>query len=318
MQFFANLFFIILISSQALTAEVNKSSRGNDSPKVVGGRKVQKPVQVIEKTRSRLNKGLQRLTTNIDQFFSDEFVDPEYNNSEVRITLQSTAEDYEKPLYNLLLNTYLRLPMTERKFQVFLTSLNDDEDDDINNQDENNYGAGLRFEFLSRKNINLQADTGIVLTDRLDPFIKFRLRNTMEYTHWTSRYIQTLFWFDSRGYDYRSEAFWDRRLNPVLLFRIYSSVLWQEETKLIEFGHNYNLIHRLDDQNAIIYRAGLEGFDQPVIFVENYQMNITLRTLIYKDWLALNLSPGAIWRKEDNFKTRAQFRFALNMWIGSQ
>lgn len=312
------LVFLLALSLQ-VTSKAEAEKRNELEPTTIEpnvGRKVQRPVEAFEKTRDQLSDGLIGLSNRIDRFFSDENIDVEENESQMKLSLEVTVEDNEAPSYDFLVNTYLRLPMTEDSLQVFLTSFNDDDEGDLDDNN-NTFGAGLRFEFLERRNINIQGDAGLLLTSRIEPFAKLRVRNSHDFKRWTSRYIQTVYWFDSKGYEFLTQMFWDRKINPILMFRVFTGGKWHEFDDKINFEHNYNLIHTFDRRNAIIYKIGLEGLNQPLMYVENYQFNVTLKTLIYKDWLYLSLAPGMIVRKEDGFQSRAQIKFGLDMIIGS-
>ncbi len=282
--------------------------------KVVLKNNMAQPVLALERSKNRLSTQIFKLSNNIDRFFSNKHAGAEENNSQMRIGLLVTIEDLEKPLNTFIINTRIRLPMTEKRFQLFLDSF--DNEDTTAAQDESRLGLGLRYEFLRKKHYNLQTDAGVRLSGRLDPFIKVRLRNSLYSTHWETRFVQTLYWFESVNYEFQSELFFDRSINFALMFRIYNSAKWSEFEKLVNFNHSYNLIHTFDKNNSLIYKIGLEGVDKPVTFVENYTANLSLRTLIYQDWLFLSMSPGVVFRKIDGFKTRPQIMFRLDMIAG--
>lgn len=272
----------------------------------------------MDSQREELSTQLYKLSTNIDSFFTNEHSRIEDNKSSIRLSTITLMESKEFPAYDFFINTRINLPTVEKKLQIFVASINEDEDDNLHTQNNtSDVGAGLSYRLLDEKSYSFSTDGGLRFVKTVDPYVKLRLRNTVFGKVWETRFVQTLYWFKSVDYEFESELFFDRKINSFLLFRVYNSLEWSEFNALINLEHSHNLIHKLNKTDGIIYSIGVHGTDEPLLVSKDYFIKLSFKSLIYQDWLFMTLAPGFIWRREDHFEIRPQFLIRFDVIIGS-
>jgi hypothetical protein len=287
----------------------------------------------IKNTMRTLSRSVQKVTTEMDGFFSREETEIEDTGTRVKLAFINVYEEYEDPTYNFLFNLRLMLPHTQDKLQLLLESDESDEDSNELNTElsandstaeasvkDQKVGLGLRGLFHKSNRSAIVLDGGIKIKDPLDPFIKLTLRKTFQISEIQSlRFYEQLYWYESTGLGSFSSIEWDYILTNEWLFRFGHEFVWRKEPSQVvsdggdlwSFNHYISWTHKVTTDWSMRYALGLTSDDDPTIAVDTYYLRLTSRYAFLKPWYFFDVVPGVSWLRDTDWEPVSSILFKV-------
>ncbi|MCB0419524.1 MAG: hypothetical protein KDD61_00915 [Bdellovibrionales bacterium] len=286
------------------------------------------PMDYIELKRKRLADNMVTLSNTLDNILGGESADKESrNNSRIRITFGQLYEEYETPSEIFDLSAQIALPNTEKKFHLLLESFNQTNKEGsttaVSNSsklqgtpEERQYNAGLRFTPTSNKETHIGFDTGIRLVWPPQPFAKTRARHRIPLRDdFFLKLVQDVAWYNEEGWETHTQGAFEKALSRGKLFSFSNDLFWKDTQDYSEMTHTVSLFHPLSTEKYLTYWAGTLSELSRGLFIQTYEIGISFRQLIYKDWIYFQISPLGRWQRIHNFSFRslleAKFEFII-------
>jgi hypothetical protein len=133
---------------------------------------------------------------------------------------------------------------------------------------------------------------------------------------WTTRASQSVFWRGDDGFGERTLLEFERWMREYF-FRISTSALYSETSEGLEFAHGYAITHLVTKRRSIGLRASLSGRTEPNIVVETYQVRLPYRQRLHRDWIYLEIEPGADFPRDRDFSFTPRVDITVDLIIGA-
>ncbi len=274
----------------------------------------------LDHTRNAVSYQVTEFANWLDNFFGDERIYDESQNSHLKLNLLHISEEGYQPRYEANLQGKLTLPNTQKRLKILFES-DPEEDADADNTvieavEAQEQSLGLRYIQLSTDWLRANTDVGVRFRSGLDTFIRFRLRGLFNIGQWNMRVSETLFWRDSTGPGATTRMDIERRFAKTWLFRAASKATWLDEAHQFDMNQNFFLIHTINKHRAIIYHTGLTAISKPKMQTTGYVVSIRLRQQIHRDWLFFEINPKVLYPQTENFHSRHSLTFKLEVVFG--
>ncbi|MCF6257382.1 MAG: hypothetical protein L3J98_02055 [Gammaproteobacteria bacterium] len=311
------LFFSILLCSIPLHAAAETNTGSTE-------RTIEPRISLLEPldgTRNAVAHQVTEFANWLDNFFGDERIYDESQNSSLKLNLLQINEEGHQPRYEANLQGKLTLPNTQKRLELLFES-DPEENTNADNTvveavEAQEQSLGLRYIQLSTDWLRANTDVGVRFrSGGLDTFVRFRLRGLFNLGHWNLRATETLFWRDSTGPGSTTRLDIERRFAKTWLFRATSKATWLDETHQFDMGQDFFLIHTINKHRAVIYRTGLTAVSEPKMQTTGYTLSIRLREQIHRDWLFFEINPKVVYPQAENFHSRHSLTFKLEVVFG--
>jgi len=277
-------------------------------------------LEPLDNTRNLVSQQVTDFANWLDNFFGDDRIYDESQNSRLKLNLLQINEDGYQPRFEANLQGKLTLPNTQKRLKVLFESDpgdNPNPDDTIVEAVENQQQSlGLRYVQFATDWFRGHTDIGVRFRSGLDTFVRFRLRGLFSLGNWNLRATETIFWRDSTGPGESTRLDLERRLGKNYLFRATSKANWFDETRQFDMGQDFFLIHTINKYRAVIYRTGLSAVSEPRVQTTGYILSIRLRQQIHRDWLFFEINPKVLYPREENFRARRSLTLKLEVLFG--
>lgn len=271
-------------------------------------------------TRDTLSGGVTLFANWLDNFFGDDRIYEESQNSHLKLNLLHILEEGHQPRYEAQLQGKLTLPNTQQRLKILFESDPEENGDSDNTVvqavESQEQSLGLRYIQHTSDWLRAHTDVGVRFRSGFDTFARFRLRGLFNLGKWQLRAAETLFWRDSIGPGETTRLDFERRFAKNYLFRATSKATWLDETRQFDMGQDFFLIHTLDKHSGIIYRTGLTAVSEPKTHTTGYILSLRYRQQIHRDWLFFEISPKVLYPEEEDFHTRHSLTFKLEVIFG--
>jgi len=311
------LFFSILLCAIPLHAAAETNTGATE-------RAIEPRISLLEpldNTRNAVAHQVTEFANWLDNFFGDERIYDESQNSSLKLNLLQINEEGYQPRYEANLQGKLTLPNTQKRLELLFES-DPEESANADNTvveavEAQEQSLGLRYIQLSTDWLRANTDVGVRFrSGGLDTFVRFRLRGLFNLGHWNLRATETLFWRDSTGPGSTTRLDIERRFAKTWLFRATSKATWLDETHQFDMGQDFFLIHTINKHRAVIYRTGLTAVSEPKMQTTGYTLSIRLREQIHRDWLFFEINPKVVYPQAENFHSRHSLTFKLEVVFG--
>ena len=266
--------------------------------------------------RQKQNSLFQKLSDRIDRFFSDQHIEEELQTSSIRLKPGVQWNQNGQLDYQLPTRINLVLPRLKNRWQVFFSSIPDDDNDqDPDRTDYTNDGAGLdedegtssllglQFAPISKFEQHLKFITGIkIRINEFNPFALTRFRYSYPLGSWNLRVIQSAFYFADNGFGEKTQLDFDRPLGKETFFRSQSSATWSEQTQGVGLKQSFFLRHFLSQNNVLVFSWAMGGHTSPGTVVDGHTFTVGFRNKLWLDWLFWEISPQAFYRRKNGFR----------------
>ena len=264
-----------------------------------------------------------------DSFFGGETADYETTGTYLRTGVQWAARDHSTPMLSYDLNLHLRLPIAERRFNVFLQSEDAEEDEqlsdtlgaasDLAERSRESTFAGLGYIFTESDRWKSSIIGGIRLINPPDPFLRFKLRRRrVEVGNWRFRADQSVTWRNKSGFSEATNLWFDRPMENSLLFRSNSFATWDEDDPEVYTGQTFTLMWRATEDLGLSAMAGALGETEPRWRETQYLLLFPVRYYLIDDWLIFGFKPGVRWPREYDFKPVREVQFRIEAYFDAE
>lgn len=277
-------------------------------------------LEPLNDTRDVVSSQVTQFANWIDNFFGDDRIYEESQNSHLKLNLLHISEEGHQPRYEVNLQGKLTLPNTQKRLKILLES--DPEEDAATDTtvleavEAQEQSLGLRYIQYTSSWLRAHTDAGVRFRSGLDSFVRFRLRGLFALGDWQLRAAETLFWRDSTGPGETTRLDIERSFAKDYLFRSTSKATWLDETRQFDMSQDFFLIHTISKHRAVIYQTGLTAVSEPNTHTTGYILSIRLRQQIHRDWLFFEINPKVLYPEEEDFHSRHSLTLKLEVVFG--
>ena len=269
----------------------------------------------------RMSRYIGDVADRVDRFFVDRRIDENLNRSRVRIRAGVRLSDVEDdaPVYNAKVN--LRLPRITERLSLILSRTDNDEAvaaSDRDEQTDDSTGLTLRYSFLDRAAIDVNADASMRWNNGPDPLLRLRARRDWGSRSFLARLTPSVFWAREDGAGLGTRLDLDRRFGPTRLGRLRNEIEFSESTTGVEFESGLLFFHTLDEKTGYRFRALVSGKSDLSKPINDYLVGFLYRRRIYSSWLYLLIEPRARFPRERDYDFAAETLFEFEAMFGEE
>lgn len=243
----------------------------------------------------------------IDNFFADDFDYDERQGSHIKLYLLQTHFEDDKPVYDAKIKAKLDLPKTQKKLQLLIESVDEDE----SNIEQTSISEATEDQEQSIALRYIQKDTdkwlitniaGVRSHSGIDPFARFRIRRFIDNGPWTYRITESIFWFYSEGLGETTRLDIDHPLTKKLLFRSTTQATWKNINNYFDLGQDLILFLNINKRKSLSYQVGARGIRNSRVYTTDYFYSIRYRQQIHRNWLFFEVIPSVHHPEENEYK----------------
>lgn len=277
----------------------------------------------LEIFHGAVSKRVLQSAQTIDEFFADDRVLDETNETQLRLNTTVRYEDGRDLTMRLSLKGRISMPYLEERFLLFFET--DGRERDVRDQfsdtatvtdDDKSLFTGVRFVPRETRRSRLSLDGGLRWRGGPVPFLRVRGRRTWVLGDWAIRGTQQVFWFSDRGFGETTTLDFDRWLDETHFFRMSPSMTWAEDSRGVELSQQFNLYHYMREDTMVGFELDVEGFTRPSGRVDKYEGTLRWRQRTKLDWLFFEVAPGLNFTRERNFEPAPVITLKLEMLFG--
>jgi len=328
MKFFLSLFILFFITLFANEIDTNTSYI--DVTHKMLSNKVSDYSNVLDQGVSTLfigkNKQDEPASSNnssniVDNFFKNEKFINETEKSFVNIIFYTNMQSKYNNKSATRVNAHIALTRTNKKFNFFISGVNENMNKDIINKGTDteigvNYFRSDYYKVQSKYSIGIR---------EFYPLIRARYYKVFTTVKWRIEPMQ-IFEYSSKDafkestFIYFDKTFIDKSLLRFTLHR-------ETQTKLTGMNYDFSTqYYWSSNQNNIIrvsqifsgntqYKANPSS--QEYSGINNYTTTLNFRTNIWKKWLFYEISPSVNFHKENKYKANYVITFSINLYFGN-
>ncbi|HAD05024.1 MAG TPA: hypothetical protein DCF93_10540 [Desulfuromonas sp.] len=265
------------------------------------------------------------LSTRIDTFFVDPNIDETFNRTRLRLR---GGVDYSKSdglsfLPRLSLN--FDLPRTRRRFNLFFTRDQAEEEEKASTilgtggEDELKFNlrSGLRYIISQSPSHNLQWSIGSKLVPEVEPFTELRGNLIIPLDNWLFRPTQFLFWRENEKFGETTRLDFDYPVGKT------ARVRWRFEGTFSQSSDGFNTLVETSYARQFKMQRGFQmalrtqSRTRPDHDVVVYQATIDWRQLIYQDWLFFEAGTRLSFPEDDDYMVDPAVSVVLEVNFGN-
>lgn len=284
------------------------------------------PPSFASNLQDAASAGLIDLSNSIDNFFIDPSVDETFNRTRLRLR---GGVDYSKSgglnfLPRLSLN--FDLPNTRRRFNLFFTRDQADEEEKastalgLGREDEFKFNlkSGLRYIISQGPSHHLQWSIGSKLVPDVEPFTELRGNLIIPLgATWLFQPTQFLFWREDEKFGETT------RLDFDYPFNTNSRIRWRFEGTFSQTSDGYNTLIQTSYARQFKMQRGFQmalqtqSRTRPDRDVIVYQATADWRQLIYQDWLFFEAGTRLRFPEDNDYRADPAVSFVLEANFGN-
>ncbi len=263
-----------------------------------------------------------------NRFYGNLLTAYQVEGSHIRVTPRLIITEGHDNEYKLDFSARLRLPDLSKRLRLYADSYDTDYDamEDIFSAryrrklaDERVEGptAGLTYFFRDRMTQKLSLSTGLRFNPEPSPKIRLRGRLRKSRDPWRADVAQSVFWSERDGFGEKTVLTLERSSGDMHLFRLNASLVWSELSHGIDWGQYASYYARFSSRRSAALKLGVRGYSHPSWITDQYLVRVPFRRRVHRDWLFLEIEPGADFFREDNFQATLLIHFRLEIVFGS-
>lgn len=231
----------------------------------------------------------------IDTFFGDDILEDDVSGSRAKLSFFTRRVIGQPVDYNYGLSVKLVLPNTNEKFNLLLTSSEEEEGERESNAIDTvenvEYSTALRYIFKETDRWKVNFDTGIKWGFPPDPFTRLRMRRYAYFENYRARTTQTFFWSANDGFGERTSFELNRPLNIDRLVRFNTSAQYLVDKGYFDLSYSTTLFHELNAKEVLAYYFRASGDNREDVTFNNYGVGVRYRRKVYQNWMFAEISP---------------------------
>lgn len=268
--------------------------------------------------RQQVSRQVTQLGRNLDEWLAGEGVGEQLNETYLSVRFNQLYGKFDHYNSKIKIGGRLDLPtVSERWKLIFESDVQEFNTLQENILDEPNSGdsiGGIRYQDETDSGWNLSHDLGIRSVVPIDPFYRFRARQTFPVSDlWSVGLDQRFWYYDSRGWGFDTEVSFTRELGVDRFVRITSKANFQDERDATQFSQTAAIFRTLGPDETLGYELGLLGINKPSIRVNDYYVQMLYRRAVYEDWLFLEVTPQVLVSRDENWRPQPRLLVNLEM-----
>lgn len=268
----------------------------------------------------------------IDAFFQSAKFTDETDKSYVNVRFNQTLQSKAPTTDDLSVNAHISLKRTQKKFNLFMHSLEDGKifksstSDPTTTNTHTKQEVGLSYWKQLKHGVKSKYSLG---TRGLNPFVRARYNKVFSQGLWTIEPAQQFEYSIKDNFKEQTNLYFDRRLDESSLFR----TTLQRETMSGLSGMNYSLSFSYYNTSS-----STKGFSLSQSFIgntnytyvddsnvtsssypgiNNYVTSFNWRQSIWKKWIIYDINPAISFHKQYNYKANYILGVNLNLYFGN-
>jgi hypothetical protein len=302
MQFLVFLLLLLLLFISPIThADTSSTEKVDEPPPSIHA------LEDYNRHRDVIAENVIRFANWVDNFFADDRIYVEGQRSYIKLNLLKTYFENDKALYDTQIKARLDIPKTQKRMQLFIESIDEDEDDTEQTTidqtaEKQEQSIGLQFLRPDSRLWKITAITGVRFRSGLDPFARLRFRRLIKDGAWSYRITENIFWYSSDGAGETTQLDIDHPLTKKLLFRATTKATWRKTTHYFDLGQDLTLFQRINSFKSFAYQTGYRATMVSHPSTTNYYYSVRYRQQIHSNWLYVDVIPTIHHPEENNFK----------------
>ena len=282
---------------------------------------------LVDRFHKRISRRLLSTAEWLDSFFDDERYESEVNETRLRLSLEGSLIDAEGMDFDA--NTRLRIVLPELENRLSIEISGDTREelrerrtgvtgvDDIEDEDDGRFRAGIRYLVRSTDRLNLGLSTGLRIRD-LRPvlYVEPRHRLTLDYDPWMLRFTQRVRWFTDEGWDIRSQTDMERMVLGDFFFRSTARVKWFDREEGMFYDLDFGISRALSAKSAaeLEWNNRFETRPQHELATSFFQLRYRRR--IWREWLSVETGPQLAFPEDRDYRPTLGVFFKVNVVFG--
>ena len=269
----------------------------------------------VDRTHSRIERGLFDTVVWFDRFFGDERVLlAEWPESYLRWKNELRWDEEEHYSYRSTVRASLRLPRLKDQWHLIFTSESRGDPTAIIPEDPGNPGLDpgssvrsssteLVYDIFRTPHSVLDAGVGVQLKIPPTAFVRTRFQHARPVGFSTlGRFTATAYWDAQDGFGESNQLDFERWLAPPTLLLWSNSFTIEEKNKDNgwAWGTELSLLHKISPKSAITFAAGVSGSTRPAWIAQNYRVLARYRRNVWRKWLFLEAEPDIHWPRQED------------------
>ena len=185
----------------------------------------------------------------------------------------------------------------------------------VDARDENTKGGfGLAYLFRDTERRKFTVTGGIKGGFSPDFYVAARYRYLQPLAERTAmRVSPTLYWKSDEGFGISTLLDLELTSDPDTLWRLSLFGDYGEDTDGLEWRSQASWQRRLDPKSAIAVRAGVKGETEPKQLLKEGWFSFRYRRNFFRPWLFYELEPGLSWHEKEDYDTEPTFGARLEV-----
>ena len=154
------------------------------------------------------------------------------------------------------------------------------------------------------------------LSGGLTPEVRFTARHiyTQPWTATTTSHLtSTLYWRSEDGSGMSTLFDYEWVADPNTLWRYTLFGNYGEQTEVIDWSSQVLWARRLNDQEAIQVRGGIQGVDKPDAVINEGWLKFGYRRNLWRSWLFFEVEPGLSWAIQEEYAVEPTIALRLEV-----
>ncbi len=277
----------------------------------------------LDRTQRTLAARLIDTVERFDQFFGDERLNEEADQTRFSVQLGLLVDEKEGARLEQRFRLHLELPNLQRHLLLFLEDAFESENPSrpsalVAAAGDSRPLAGLRLAFTRLGRFRAQADAGARLGSESQAFLRGRLSLLKTREVWECRLTQTVTWFTRDGWVVASEARWTQSLAGDRLLRSTTRLEWREDSDGVAPSQSVEFFQAVGRQRG--HRFAVRGRWPETSHCHSalYSADYTLRLRLGRDWLYLDMGPGVEFAQDRDYRANPFALVRLECLFGKE
>lgn len=277
----------------------------------------------VDDYHAAISKSVMDMTDRVDLFFADDRILEETDKTQLRLTSKFRYEDGKDLTFQLRLKGHIVMPYLENKLQLIVDGDGPERDvksnfsENIATDDESkSLFTGLRYVPDTVQKTRLSLDGGVRWHSGPVPFVRVRARRTFDFDLWQMKWTQKFFWYEDKGVGESTQLDFERWTSATHFFRASSSATFSETSQGIDLQQDFTIYNYISKRKMIGFGVNVQGHTWPETQVDSYTATFQFRRQVHRDWLFLELAPGATFPRYNNFDLTPIITFKIEILFG--
>lgn len=255
----------------------------------------------LDETEEHVGRKADELARRLDNFFGEPIDDYSRAHSRLRVLVGATYDDVDELEYRFKIRGKVDLPKLERRLAIVFEG---EEGEPFGKQeieeDQNRAGFQLNVSEAGRHRFDLATNVNSSLDLRAG--VRYRYDRLFS-DAFDARYVQDLAYDTNKKTFTRGRLYLNYLTSETSMLRGLGRLEYGEDSRGVEWQVGSVWVFQLDEHTALSPAIYAVGQTDPEL-TRNYGLGVRYRTNIYKDFLFMEVIPGYVWKKPNEFVDR--------------